>query len=169
MAKKYYSVKTSSNFSFRRLGSKLQDILGKQNEKIIDGLAQMTKRNISEGKLRGLSQNTLEIRRRGLSTFDSYGTPNAPRKPKPTSETRPLLYTGNLLNSIKPTKDGIEMLEYGEEHHDGFNTPEGKSVPARSFIAGEKELERDKKGLEKIQNELIISMQKEMKSHGGNK
>ena len=162
MAKKYFSVKTSSNFSFRKLGSKLQDVLGKHNDKIIDGLAQMTKRNISEGKLRGLSQNTLEIRRRGLSTFSGHN-------PSPTSETRPLLYSKRLFNSIKATKDGIEMMDYALEHNDGFNTPEGKSVPARSFIAGEKELDRDKKGLEKIQNELIISMQKEMKSHGGNK
>ena len=162
MAKKYYSVKTSSNFSFRRLGSKLQDILGKQNEKIIDGLAQMTKRNISEGKLRGLSQNTLELRRRGLSTFDNHS-------PRPTTETRPLLYTKRLFNSIKPTKDGIEMMDYALEHNNGFQTPEGKTVPPRTFIPGEEGLKKDKKGLEKIQNELVISMQKEMRARGGNK
>ena len=169
MAKQYFKVKSSSNFSFKRLSEKFEDIIGEQDEKIIDGLAQMTKRNISEGKLRGLSQNTLELRRRGLSTFDSYGTPNAPREPKPTGETRPPLYTGNLLNSIKPTKDGIEMLGYGEEHNDGFNTPEGKFVPARTFIPGKYVSKKDKKGLEKIQNELVINMQKVMKTHGGKK
>ena len=162
MAKQYFKVKSSSNFSFKKLGEKLEDILGKQNEKIIDGLAQITKRNISDGKLRGLSQNTLELRRRGLSTFSGHD-------PSPTGETRPLLYTGRLLNSIKPVKDGIEMMDYGLEHNDGFNTPEGKSVPARTFIPGEEGLKKDKKGLEKIQNELVINMQKAMKTHGGKK
>lgn len=157
MAKDYYKVSFKSNFSFRKLGSKLGDVLGEQNEKIIDSLAQMTKRNISDGKLRPLSQNTLEIRRRGLSTFSGHSP-----SPKP-GETRPLLYTGRLLNSIKPVEGGIEMMEYGVEHNDGFNTPEGKFVPARTFIAGEKELKRDKKELEKVQDDLIVNMQRVMK------
>ena len=156
MAKDYYKVSFKSNFSFRKLGSKLGDVLGEQNEKIIDSLAQITKRNISDGKLRPLSQNTLEIRRRGLSTFSGHS-------PSPTTETRPLLYTGRLLNSIKPVEGGIEMMEYGVEHNDGFNTPEGKFVAQRTFIAGEKELKRDKKELEKVQDDLIVNMQRVMR------
>ena len=46
-----YSVKFTSNFRFSKLFSQIDDILGKSNESVIDGLAQMTKRNITEGKL----------------------------------------------------------------------------------------------------------------------
>ena len=156
MAKKYYDVSFKSNFSIKKLGSKLGDVLGEQNEKIIDSLAQITKRNITDGNLRGLSAATISARQQGLSSFKGH-------KPSPTTETRPLLYTGRLLNSIKPAKDGIEMLEYGVHHNDGFTTPENKFVPSRNFIAGEKELKRDKTELEKVQNDLIINMQRVMK------
>ena len=97
MAKDYYKVSFKSNFSFRKLGASLGDIVGKQNEKIIDSLAQITKRNITDGKLRGLSQNTLELRRRGLSTFDSYDSLESGMVGlSPTTRTTPLYYTGNL-------------------------------------------------------------------------
>ena len=163
MAKPSYSVKFTSNFRFSKLSSQLDDILGSNNESIIDSLAQITKRNISDGNLRGLSPNTLELRRRGLSTFDSYDSlHHGMRGLAPTARTTPLHYTGNLLNSIKPTKDGIEMLEYGEFHNEGFSTPEGKSVPPRRFIAGADDLKRDKKELEKTQDDLVKKMNKAM-------
>ncbi len=69
MAKGSYKVTFKSNFSFERLSKNLDGILGAKNEEIIDILAQITKRNISDGKLRPLTPTTLEVRRRGLSTF----------------------------------------------------------------------------------------------------
>ena len=39
MAKNLYNVTFKSNFSFRKLGSKLEDVLGSSNGKIIDELA----------------------------------------------------------------------------------------------------------------------------------
>ena len=173
MAKKYYDVSFKSNFSFKKLGSKLGDVLGEQNEKIIDELAQMTKRNITDGNLRGLSSSTLTARNLGKSSFENHNT-------SPTTETRPLLYTGALLKSIKPVKDGIEMLDYGLEHHEGFTTPKKKiwvkdgekskhlgsrkRVFPRQFIAGESELKRDKTQLAKVQDELIIKLQMVMRT-----
>ena len=156
MAKNLYKVTFSSNFSFEKLANKLGEVLGEQNEAIIDSLAQMTKRNITDGNLRGLSQSTLEARRVGYSSFKGHN-------PSPTTETRPLLYSGRLLKSIKPVEDGIEMLDYGLEHNDGFTTSMGKEVFSRTFIAGEKELKRDKKQLEKVQDDLIVKMQMVMK------
>ncbi len=163
MAKNFYDVKFSSNFDFGKLADKMTDILGEQNESIIDSLAQMTKRNIIDGNLRALSPATLEARSGGDSSFKGHN-------PSPTTETRPLLYSGRLLKSIKPVKDGIEMLEYGLDHNEGFVTPRAemgfgnsKSVPARQFIAGEQELKRDKKQLEKVQDDLIAKMEMVMK------
>ena len=163
MAKNSYKVTFSSNFSFKKLSSKIGEVLGEKNEAIIDSLAQITKRNITDGNLRELSPATLEARRGGDSSFKGHN-------PSPTTETRPLLYSGALLKSIKPTEDGIEMLEYGLAHNEGFTTPRAeigfgsnKSVPARQFIAGEKELKRDKKQLEKVQDDLVVKMQMIMK------
>ena len=163
MAKNLYKVTFSSNFSFEKLANKLGEVLGEQNEAIIDSLAQMTKRNITNGNLRALSTATLEARRGGDSSFKGHN-------PSPTTETRPLLYSGALLKSIKPVEDGIEMLEYGLAHNEGFTTPRAeigfgnsKSVPARQFIAGEQELKRDKKQLEKVQDDLIAKMEMVMK------
>tara|TARA_R100001443_G_C3252421_1_gene153595 strand:+ start:35 stop:556 length:522 start_codon:yes stop_codon:yes gene_type:complete len=172
LAKNLYDVKFSTNFDFGKLADKMTDILGEQNESIIDSLAQMTKRNITDGNLRGLSESTLIARRKGRTSFDGH-------RPSPTTETRPLLYTGRLLKSIKPVEDGIEMLDYGLEHNDGFKTPpweirvkigssvvglgSSKKVFPRTFIAGEKELKRDKKQLEKVQDDLIAKMEMVMK------
>ena len=157
MAKNLYNVTFKSNFSFRKLGSKLEDVLGSSNGKIIDELAQMTKRNITDGKLRSLSPATISAREKGISSFSGHSP-----SPKP-GEKRPLLYTGRLLKSIKPVKDGIEMESYGLEHHEGFTTPEKKFVPSRKFIAGDADLKKDKKELAKVQDDLIINMQRVMK------
>ena len=136
--------------------------MGSQNKSIIDGLAQMTKRNISEGNLRALSDSTINVRERGDSSFAGHMA-------RPSNETRPLFYTGSLLRSIKPNEDGIEMLDYGIEHHEGFTTPSknigagaNKSVPARNFIAGAGGSKEDMKGLERIQNDLVKKMNRAM-------
>ena len=126
------------------------------NFSIISDFAEATAKNISDGNLRGLSQNTLELRRRGLSTFDGHN-------PSPTTETRPLLYTGRLKNSIKATEDGIEMFDYGLEHNKGFSTPEGKQVPSRNFIAGTEDLKRDKETFKSASFELMNNMNKAMR------
>ena len=156
MAKGSYKVTFKSNFSFEKLSKNLDGILGAKNEEIIDILAQITKRNISDGKLRPLTPTTLEVRRRGLSTFSGHNS-------KPTTETKPLLYTGRLLNSIKPVKEGIEMMAYGVEHNEGFTTPEGRNVPSRTFIVGSKDLKRDEKKIKKIQDDLVGKMNKAMR------
>ena len=159
MAKPLYSVKFTSNFRFSKLKNQLYDILGENDEAIIDSLAQITKRNITDGKLRALSKSTVEMRELGGSTFKGHSP-----TPKP-GEIRPLLYTGRLLNSIKPVKGGIEMEAYGLEHNSGFTTPNiqagfgaNKTVHARNFIAGSKDLERDKKELEKVEDDLVNKM-----------
>jgi hypothetical protein len=61
-------------------------------------------------------------------------------KPQP-----PLIETGNLVNSIRATKNGITMADYGMHHVKGYkikgnaftkkwNIPAGTRVPVRNFI-----------------------------------
>ena len=153
MAKKYYDVSFKSNFSFKRLSSNIGEILEDSNSDITDSIARNTKKNILTATTRQLSNNTLDIRRRGLSTFSGHN-------PSPTTETRPLLYSKRLFNSIKGTKEGLEIMDYGLAHQEGFTTTEGFSVPPREFIAT---LSDDKKALENVQNRVINRIEKARK------
>ena len=90
MPKKYYDVSFKSNFSFRKLSSNIVEILEDSNSDITDSIARNTKKNILTATTRQLSKNTLDVRRRGLSTFPGHN-------PSSTNETRPLLYSQRLL------------------------------------------------------------------------
>ena len=152
MAKPSYSVKFTSNFRFSKLSADIDEVLGDSNQEITDSIASNTKKNILTASTRPLSNNTLEIRRRGLSSFSGHN-------PSPTTETRPLLYSKRLFDSIKGTKDGLEMMDYGLIHQEGFTTTEGRSVPARPFIAT---MEDDKGALDKVEKRIVDRMNKAM-------
>ena len=153
MAKDYYKVRFKSNISFRKLSQKFDKVMEDSNFGIISDFAEATAKNISDGNLRALSPNTLELRRRGLSTFPGHN-------PKPTTETRPLLYSKRLFNSIKGTKEGLEIMDYGLIHQEGFTTNEGFNVPPREFIAT---LSDDKKSLENVEKRVVNRIEKAMK------
>ena len=153
MARKYYDVSFKSNFSFRKLGSNISKILEDSNSDITDSIARNTKKNILTATTRQLSKNTLDVRRRGLSTFPGHN-------PSSTNETRPLLYSKRLFDSIKGTKEGLEIMDYGLIHQEGFTTNEGFNVPPREFIAT---LSDDKKALENVENRIIDRIEKAMK------
>ena len=153
MEKAFYKVSFKSNFHFAKLSTKINEILDDSNADITDSIARNTKKNILTATTRQLSSNTLDIRRRGLSTFSGHN-------PSPTTETRPLLYSKRLFNSIKGTKEGLEIMDYGLAHQEGFTTTEGFSVPPREFIAT---LSDDKKALENVQNRVINRIEKAMK------
>ena len=152
MAKPLYSVKFTSNFRFSKLRANLDEILADSNRGITDSIARNTKKNILTATTRPLSNDTLEIRRSGLSTFPGHN-------PSPTTETRPLLYSKRLFDSIKGTKDGLEMMDYGLIHQEGFTTLEGRSVPARKFIAT---MDDDKDALIKVEKRIVDRMNKAM-------
>ena len=89
-------------------------------------LAEEMKKVISDGNvLIPLKESTKDIRRRrkGIA-FKSM--------------TKPLYATGALHDSIKPTKDGVSIEEYGIWHAVGFDTGvnsmiPNKDVPRRRF------------------------------------
>ena len=152
MARNLYKVTFTSNFRFGKLREKLDGIIGDSNKGIVDSIARNTKKNILSGGTQALSDVTLDARRRGASSFPGH-------TPSPTTETRPLLYSKRLFDSIKPTKDGLEIMDYAFEHQKGFVTATGKTVPPRPFIAT---IDEDKDALKKINDRIVNRINKTM-------
>ena len=132
-------LRIKSNFSFSKLAQALPGILEKHSAGAGRGVAAGIKQALEKGKYKELRDSTIDIRRRGLS-------PNAGFMK--TSSKKPLIHTGRLRNSIKQSKDGINMNKYGQFQNDGyivkpskrkngfsnkFHTV-GKTVPPRPFI-----------------------------------
>ena len=126
------SFKTTQKGNLQLLADIFKDkgktkfLIGKE-ENYTPLLAEEMKKVISDGNvLIPLEKSTKDIRRRGRKgmTFKSM--------------TKPLLATGALHDSIKPTSTGVEMKEYGIWHAVGFTTGvnsmiPGKNVPRRRF------------------------------------
>ena len=153
MAKPLYSVKFTSNFSFRKLSQNLNAVIDDSNLNIAEAIAKNTKKNILDGVTPELKDSTLRQRRTGATSFDGHS-------PQKTNETRPLLYTKRLFNSIKGTKEGLEIMDYGLEHNDGTQPGTHGTIPQRKFIG---EIQDNKEDLSKVENSLISRIEKAMK------
>ena len=125
--------KITTTFDFGKLASKIPEILDDLVEESKMVYAEMSVKNITEG-LRPLKKPSIDARKKG----HYWGN----KKVTPTSKTKPLDYTGDLIKSIKIHKQGIIMNEYGLHHHKGFEIPMKRAsvrfnqkVPARPFLA----------------------------------
>ena len=115
-------IKKKSNFSFKKGANRIADIINQQPIKIAKESAKNIRGNILKGLRPPLKKSTMDLRKKA-------GIDGA----------NPLFATGKLYKSIKNTKKGVQMLEYGKLHHEGFTTGAkskipGKRVPARPFI-----------------------------------
>ena len=155
MAKPLYSVKFTSNFSFRKLSQNLNAVIDDSNLSIAEAIAKNTKKNIMDGLTPALRESTLRQRRTGESSFRDHNESGMK-----TNETRPLLYTMALYNSIKGTKEGLEIMDYAFEHNDGTQQGTHGTIPQRKFIG---EIQDNKEDLNKIENSLISRIEKAMK------
>jgi phage gpG-like protein len=115
-----------SNFSFKKLSDNLDKAIDEFGASGVKQFADAAKKNLHKGDLRPLGKATLESRARNRY----WGG----KKDIPAIGTDPLIHTGSLSKSIKPTKDGITMNKYGIYHHQGFTTNKGKKIPARPFL-----------------------------------
>ena len=152
-------ISITSNFSFKKLASQIKSIIEEQSEVSMEGTATAMKNRLRKGLSPSLKPSTLKVRKlRGIVGG------------------KPLVATGNLLNSIRGTKDGVKMSEYGQYQHEGF-TPKkipvfkpksdiywfkenkgGVSVPARPFIFP------DEKSMVRANNVLLEMINKSLKS-----
>ena len=119
--------KIEINFSFGKLLRNLDNILKEDLSIKANDFAAFARSTITEGKLRPLRTSTKKARRLG-NKGKKYPRPK-------TGSTTPLHYTGKLLNSIKPVKDGVRILEYGLDHNDGFtHNMTGEKIKPRPFL-----------------------------------
>ena len=156
MAKPLYSVKFTSNFSFRKLSQNLNAVIDDSNLSISAAIAKNTKKNILSGVAPALEESTLIQRRTGKTSWKADGH----RPAETPSETRPLYYSQRLFKSIKGTKEGLEIMDYGLEHNDGTQSGTHGTIPQRKFIA---EIQDNKEDLNKVENSLISRIEKAMK------
>ena len=131
-------LEIKTNFSFSKLVQYVQSGKFDEEQRKIVGhnVAEASKRFIREGKVRpDIKKITKDIKR---------------RRGSPTPDI-PLMDTGNLVNSLRATKEGIMGAAYGRKHL------EGDGLPVRNFIAF------DKEKMQKALNKLIDKMNRVMK------
>ncbi len=145
-----------SNFSFSQLSLKLNDIINRVLNNSAKSSSNKTKSNILQSKdvtggiLDELAEITHERRADGVfwegdGETKRFGNTKAWRAKflkknlKPQS-TKPLHYTGNLLNSIRAKKNTMNLAGYGGLHHEGYKVSgnaKSWTVPSRPFIQAE--------------------------------
>ena len=108
-------------------------------------VAESIKNNIQNGNF---SNKRLEVNWNEMSSKSNTALQPSTqyiRKWRGNKPQPPLIETGNLLNSIQATKNGITMADYGMHHVKGYqikgnaftkkwNIPAGTRVPVRNFI-----------------------------------
>ncbi len=113
-------LQIKTTFSFAKLARKLPNILNELVDESKMVYAEMSVKNITDG-LRPLKKASIEARKRGIYW--------AGKRVTPTTKTKPLDYTGDLIKSIKIHEKGVIMNEYGIYHNQGIG------VPKREFLA----------------------------------
>ena len=134
-------LQVKTTFDFGKLSGKIEKIIENYSTNYGKASAVGIKQAIETGTYKKLSETTIDIRKRGIS-------PNAGEIA--TGSTKPLIHTGELLRSIKPKKDGVELFKYGLYQNEGYTTAHNaftgayyketgkqlakQKVPARPFI-----------------------------------
>ena len=119
-------VKISVSYNAANLASQMPKIIDKYMEGIGMSFEKGSKAKIDKGLSPALADYTLDQRRK-----------------KGISGTKPLFATGKLYRSIKGTKDGLKMVDYGIDHQTGYKnpTPGWAPIPPREFISRDKKEE----------------------------
>ena len=126
-------LQIKTTFDFCKLAKKMPEIIKELVDESKMVFAEMSVKNINDG-LRPLAKASIEARRKG----HYWGK----EKVNPTSKTRPLDYTRNLIKSIKLHEQGVIMNEYGLHQNNGFFIPMKRAgvtfnqkVKGRPFLA----------------------------------
>ena len=121
-------VKISVSYNAGKLASEMPKIIDKYMEGIGMSFEKGSKAKIDKGLSPALATYTINKR-----ILDGI------------SGVKPLFATGRLYKSIKGTKDGLKMVDYGIEQHRGINPnpdPRFKNpIPPRPFISRDKKEE----------------------------
>ena len=101
-----------TTFDFGKLARKMPDILKHFGNIGAKALARDARSMIQDGKLKNVTEGTMEIARKKLS----------PKRPYPRQGTKQqaLLHTGSALASIKAIDDEVHAAGYLRYHMEGF-------------------------------------------------
>ena len=130
------NLQIKMNFSFNKLNRNLQKIIKSSIFDVAKDSEEQSKKAIDSGLAPALSKSTIALRKWKNKKGIASGV-----------GTKPLKFTGALYDSIKATKDGLEMLKYGIYHnrkggfkpkkiptYKGMVQNKGITVPQRRFI-----------------------------------
>ncbi len=133
------NLQMKMNFSFNKLNRNLNKIIKSSIFDIAKDSEEQSKKAIDSGLTPPLKKSTIALRKWKNEKGIASGT-----------GTKPLKFTGALYNSIKATKDGLEMLKYGIYHNrkDGFQP---KKIPTHKGMI------QNKKGITVPQRRFIIA------------
>ena len=129
-------LQVKTTFDFGKLARKMPDVLKHIGNVGAKALAADARRMIQEGKLKNVTEGTMEIAKKRLS----------PKRPYPRQGTKQqaLLHTGSALASIKAIDNEVHAAGYLRYHFEEYNiasnnwtkkfTPKaiGKTVPERN-------------------------------------
>jgi hypothetical protein len=130
------NIEITTTFDFGKLEKKLPDILKHYSNLGAKTLAEDARRMIKEGKLRNVTEGTMEIARKGYSKKRSGA--------RKGTKQQALLHSGNALASIKSIDGEVHAAGYLRHHLSDYIivrnswtrkfTPYiiGKPVPARN-------------------------------------
>jgi hypothetical protein len=112
------ALKIKTNFSFSKLSRKTPDLLNKYLSEYAKGSVGGTRQNINTRK--SIDGNTL------ISMSKENG--------------QPLINTKDMYNTLKATKNTLNINEYGWGHNEGLYRVK-KGTELRNFIGASKEIE----------------------------
>tara|TARA_Y100001963_G_scaffold129863_1_gene185537 strand:+ start:7 stop:516 length:510 start_codon:yes stop_codon:yes gene_type:complete len=106
------NIEITTTFDFGKLERNLSNILKHSADLRAETLATDARNMIKEGRLRNVTEGTMEIARKRLSKKRPY--------PRVGSKQQALLHTGNALASIKAIDGEVHAAGYLKYHMDGF-------------------------------------------------
>jgi hypothetical protein len=111
-------IKTTVDFDFTKVKSSVSKMFKEFSTENLDDVVSQLKGNIEKFKGEPISPMTRSVRLvRGITG------------------AKPLISTGNLLNSIKKTKKGVSFNAYGAKQHEGFTFRQGWNNGKEGFYA----------------------------------
>ena len=142
------SIKT--NFSFIKAFNKIKSIEQAALSELPEAVAETATSLIKSGKVEpDILQKTKDFKE---------------AKGSPTPNT-PLMDTGNLVNTMKVVKDGIQFAEYGIYHQEGIGNKRRKFLPFSKGMSSFEDIEgyEFKRNFEIITNRYVERIRKAMK------
>ena len=120
-------MKIKTTYSFEKLKKSLDLVIENALKESGDKYKTSMEKILDDGKrLEPLSQIRIDNRKAG------YGWMGKPVPP--TADTRPLIQTGKLRNSMRVSKEGVYMEDYGIEHDRATFKDSKIQVDERPFI-----------------------------------